>query len=172
MASEPPSHADAARLLREKVLEILAANGAAAGTAKPAGGGEASGSGIPEPATDPQRAKEDRPKRKLRKTVNVDGVRTVNYYRFTEHELDFVAEPLADASRAKAIAAFALGLFINAAISLSFGTPSSDTVKGVWMTIGLSALAAALYYFFAEYRPLRNKGKTRLQRIKEEHHFE
>lgn len=109
-------------------------------------------------------------RRKRSKTVVIDGVRTVNYFRFNDHELDYINAPHKEAARCAAVAAFFLGLAVNTGYSFIFGKPNSEMLKGLAMAIGIFSSALFVYYGIRWYR-LGGDAKSRLQKIKDEHDF-
>lgn len=109
-------------------------------------------------------------RRRRSKTVVIDGVRTVNYYRFNDHELDYITAPHKEAARCAAVAAFFLGLAVNSAYSFIFGKPNSEMLEGLAIAIGVFSAALFVYYGIRWYR-LGGDAKGRLQKIKDEHDF-
>lgn len=146
--------------------------GSLGGDDRPPGTGVVGGSGGRSERPDgvsSSRSKRLRPRHG--KTVGIGGDRKVKYYRFTAHELDFIAEPQRNAARAGALAAFSFGLFINTLASFSFGKPDSDTVAGAWLAIALASLCVACLKSYDWWRYSR-AATSRLDQIKDEHAFD
>lgn len=143
-----------------------AGKGLAGGTTGKRGGGEAAGVG------EPDSGKPVPTKRGARqgKTITFGGQRTVKYYRFNDHELELITAPEREAARSTAIASFLSGLVVTTITSFSFDTPSSEVVKGAWITLGVLSTVGAIY-FFLHASALRRKAQSKLDEIKDEHDF-
>ena len=111
-----------------------------------------------------------RPRAKPKKPVHQDAERIVQYYRFTEHELSYIAAPHKDVARAAALIAFYGSVVLNVIVSFSFGTPDSDVVKGAWIAAGVISAGMTLHYFLS-WRQHSRDANSRLQKIKDEHDF-
>lgn len=159
---------------KETLPQIVEAVGHAAGTSSASGAGQTvagapnvaggGAAGVPvENAPTPQRRKQKRTS-----LDRIPGRRPMKEYPLTEDDLDTIGLLQGSATIAFGAAGTCFGLFLSVRMAIDFaGSGISQRTMGWWAGLAFGALAAAILLAAAGFF-LRYKGRTRINRIKQD----